>query len=99
MVFQENKAYVRQVLESQVDLTAKESEFVPLADLPKNHRYFDYQKMVNASGVPSEQVIEETRRAGAEYRLETEGPNPVPGLLPEAERNGAKTDYAARIAA
>lgn len=100
MIFQENKAYVRQVLESQVDLTALESEFISLEDLPKNHRYFDYQKTVNAGGVPSEQVIEEMRRAGGEdYRLETEGPNPVPGLLPETERQGAETAYAARQAA
>lgn len=100
MVFQENKAYVRQILESQVDLTAKETEFVPLQDLPEEHRYFEYQRRVNEGGVPSELVIEETRRAmGEDYRLETEGPNPVPGLRQEGERNGASTEYAARQAA
>lgn len=100
MVFQENKDYVRDVLAAQVDLTSKESEFVPLADLPKNHRYFEYQKVVNEGGVPSEQVIEEMlRKTGGDYRLETEGPNPVEGLRSEAERNGAKTGYAKRLAA
>lgn len=100
MVFQENKDYVRDVLAAQVDLTSKESEFVPLADLPKNHRYFEYQKVVNEGGVPSEQVIEEMlRKNGGDYRLETEGPNPVEGLRSEAERNGAKTGYAKRLAA
>lgn len=100
MVFRENKGYVREVLASQIDLTSQESEFVPLADLPKNHRYFEYQRIVNQGGVPSEQVIEEMRRAiGGDYRLETEGPNPVDGLRSEAERNGATTEYAARLAA
>lgn len=100
MVFQENKAYVREVLASQVDLTAQETEFVPLGELPKDHRYFEYQRTVNQGGVPSEQVIEEMRRAnGGDYRLETEGPNPVEGLRSEAERDGAKTGYAKRLAA
>ena len=31
--FRENKEYVRQVLAGQVDLTAKESEFVPVSSL------------------------------------------------------------------
>lgn len=100
MIFQENKGYVREVLASQIDLTAQESEFVPLSELPKDHRYFEYQRIVNQGGVPSEQVIEEMRRAsGGDYRLETEGPNPVDGLRREAERNGAQTGYAARLAA
>lgn len=100
MVFRENKAYVREVLASQIDLTSQESEFVPLGKLPKDHRYFEYQRIVNQGGVPSEQVIEEMRRTiGGDYRLETEGPNPVDGLRSEAERNGATTEYAARLAA
>src|SRR3954468_13947921 len=32
--FQPNKAYVRQVLRTQIDLTSKDSEFVPVASLP-----------------------------------------------------------------
>lgn len=100
MVFKENKAYVREILASQIDLTSQETEFVPVSELPEDHRYFDYQRTVNAGGVPSEQVIEEMRRSqGKDYRLETEGPNPVEGLRTEKERNGAETDYAARQAA
>lgn len=100
MIFKENKAYVRQILETQVELTSQESEFVPLDKLPENHRYFKYQHMVNEGGVPSEQVIEEMIRGNQQdYRLETEGPNPVPGLRRETERNGAETAYASRLAA
>jgi rubrerythrin len=93
--FKENKDYVRQVLASQVDLTAKDSEFVPVGQLPADDRYFDYQAKVHGDWIPTEVVIEETLRAkGEEYRLETEGPHPVEGLRPGDERNGASTDYA-----
>src|SRR5690606_17814267 len=34
MSFRENKTWVRQILEQQVELTAKDSEFVPIGDLP-----------------------------------------------------------------
>ena len=93
--FKENKNYVRQVLANQVDLTAKDSEFVPVGQLPEDDRYFDYQAKVNGDWVPTEAVIDETLRAkGEEYRLETEGPNPVEGLRRADERNGKSTDYA-----
>ena len=93
--FKENKAYVRKVLAEQIDLTAKDSEFVPVGQLPKDDRYFDYQAKVNGDWVPTEAVIEETIAArGREYRLETEGPNPVEGLRPAEDRNGSSTDYA-----
>src|SRR5690606_28863578 len=36
--FKPNKAYVREVLERQVDLTAKDSEFVPVSTLPPDDR-------------------------------------------------------------
>lgn len=100
MIFEDNKEYVRQVLESQVDLTAQEDKFVPIGKLKGDHRYFKYQEIVNKGGIPSEEVIEQAREAlGEEYRLETEGPNPVPGLQREAERGGAVTGYAEKVAA
>jgi hypothetical protein len=93
--FKENKDYVRQVLASQVDLTAKDSEFVPVDQLPADDRYFDYQAKVHGDWIPTEAVIEENLRAkGEEYRLETEGPHPVEGLRPGDERKGSSTDYA-----
>jgi hypothetical protein len=93
--FKENKDYVRQVLANQVDLTAKDSEFVPVGELPEDDRYFDYQSKVNGDWVPTEEVIAETlAETDEEYRFETEGPHPVEGLRRREERNGKATDYA-----
>lgn len=77
--FKSNKEYIRRVLGDQVGLTADGTEFVPVADLPPDHRYHRYQKMVNVDGgAPSEEIIELHRnRVGGEYRLQTEGPHPV----------------------
>ena len=100
MQFKENKEYVRQVLASQVDLTAKEAEFVPISSLQPDERYFAYNAIVNAGWVPTEDVIAQTIESrGEEYRLETEGPNPVAGLRRKDQRKTASTDYAKRIAA
>src|SRR5690606_11971889 len=85
--FEDNKAYVRSVLQSQVDLTAQESMFVPVGSLPPDHRYFDYQRAVNNGWVPSEAVIQQAIEVnGTDYRHEILGENPVPGL--QRERNG-----------
>jgi hypothetical protein len=79
--FQSNKDYVRQVLADQVDLRTDGPDFVPVSDLPANHRFFVYQKIVNAGGNPSEQVIDENRDVqGREYRLQPEGEHPVADL-------------------
>jgi hypothetical protein len=95
--FKPNKSYVRAVLATQIDLTAKDSDFVPVATLPEDDRYFAYQKRVNGAWSPTEEVIRANReKNGFDYRLETEGPNPVDGLRSEDERNGAETDYAQR---
>ncbi|HEX6958453.1 MAG TPA: hypothetical protein VF194_10760 [Ferrovibrio sp.] len=100
LMFQDNKAYLRQVLGAQVDLTASEDRFLPIGELPRDHRYFAYQAKVNEGGVPSEQVIDAAKsRLGRDYRFESEGPNPAEGLRRDDERNGAKTQYAERLAA
>jgi rubrerythrin len=91
--FQPNKAYVRQVLANQIDLTSKDSEFVPVSTLPADDRYFEYQEKVNGDWVPTEKVIEENAaKNGQEYRLETDGPHPVPGL--RLDRADSQTEYA-----
>jgi hypothetical protein len=75
--FEPNKAFVRQVLAEQVDLTA--DGFDVTTDAPK--RYAQYQAMVHGDDpVPSEQIIADTVAAGGEYRLETEGEHPVERL-------------------
>jgi rubrerythrin len=95
LVFRPNKQYVRKVLTTQIDLTAKHADFVPVSTLPPDDRYFQYQRSVNGSWVPTEEVIRlNVEKNGEEYRLETEGPNPVAGLRGPLERNGEATDYA-----
>ena len=95
--FKPNKAYVLAVLAAQIDLTAKDSDFVPVATLPEDDRYFAYQKRVNGDWSPTEDVIRANKeKNGCDYRLETEGPNPVDGLRSDDERDGAQTDYAQR---
>jgi rubrerythrin len=94
LVFQSNKAYIRDVLANQIDLTAKNSDFVPVSTLGPSDRYFVYQGKVNDDWVPTEDVIRQNIAAnGAEYRLETEGPSPVAGLRGK-NRDGTQTDYA-----
>lgn len=94
----ENKAWLRQVLGSQVDLTSKDSIFVPVTEVPQDDRYFAYQAKVHDGWVPSEAVIQQHRdHAGGEYRIETEGANPVPGLRGEEGREGQSTAYAQRL--
>ena len=89
--FESNKDYVRDVLKRTADWTTYDSQFVPVSELPEDHRYFDYQRTVNEGGVPTEQVIEQHReKFGGEYRLETEGPHPIEALREE----GPHEDYA-----
>jgi len=95
LVFKENKQWVRNILATQVDLTASESDFISIDQLPQGHRYFDYQRRVNAGGVPTEIVVQQNlERSKREYRSETEGPNPVEGLRTPDQRNGGTTRYA-----
>lgn len=63
-------------------------DYVPVEDLPDDHRFFKYQETVNAGGTPSEQIIDQNReRNGREYRDETDGDNPV---YPLRETSGAR---------
>lgn len=73
IIFESNIEYVREILESQVNFTAKETNFVPVEELEPNHRYFDFQKKVNGNWVPSEEVIfANTKKNKHDYRLEIE---------------------------
>lgn len=84
MTFEPNKQYVRDLLARTTEWTAYDSEFVPVADLPADHRFFAYQYKVNRGGVPSEQVIKERQaKFGSEYRFSTDGDHPV-GALQES---------------
>jgi hypothetical protein len=60
--FQENKDYVRGVLERQRDLREIGERWVMKDDLPKDWPSFGYQKIVNREGVPSEEIVQEQSR-------------------------------------
>jgi hypothetical protein len=76
--FQPNKQYIREVLQTQVDLQADGVEFGHVAP----STYDAYQGAVHGDGpIPSEEVIDEHRsRFGNDYRIETEGEHPVERL-------------------
>jgi rubrerythrin len=80
--FQSNKEYVRNIIASQIHLTADGNMYKPIDSLPDSHRYFTWQRLVNVDGsAPSQWVIEaHIDRHGEDYRLETEGPHPVEEL-------------------
>jgi Mn-containing catalase len=56
--FQENKQYVREVLEKQRDLRLLNRGWVWKNDLPRDWPSYAYQQRVNADGVPSEKVVD-----------------------------------------
>lgn len=81
MTFEPNKDYVRDVLRRTVEWTGWDAQFLPVGALPSDHRYFEFQRTVNAGGVPSEQVIAQHRdQHGGEYRFATDGDHPIPAL-------------------
>jgi hypothetical protein len=83
VTFEPNKEYVRQILAEQYDLRTDGYDYVPVDDLPSDHRFFRFQETMNGDGVPSEQVVEADRESrGTEYRDETDGPNPIDELRP-----------------
>lgn len=83
LIFESNVDYVRKILAAQADYNAKGTDYVPGSELPKDYRYYEYQKMINgdASGdkAPSQEVIRQyIQKNGKDYRLELDGPHPVP---------------------
>lgn len=68
--FQENREYVRNVIKTQVGLTAHRTDFVKVDELPRDALYFDYQRAVNGGVlVPSEHVIAaHVRKYGSDFR-------------------------------
>ena len=81
LTFEPNKDYVREVLERTVNWTSYDAQFVDVRTLGPDHRYFEFQRKVNAGGSPTEIVIDRHREEfGHEYRLEPGGPHPVESL-------------------
>jgi len=78
LTFEPNKDYVRDVLQRTIEWSAWDAQFVPVGDLPPEHRYFEYPRKVNAGGVPTEDVITQHRQQfGGEYRFATNGEHPI----------------------
>jgi hypothetical protein len=78
LTFEPNKAYLRHLLATQIDLTTLGAGYVREA-----HERFErmQEQLHDGEQPPSQQVIDAHRqRFGDEYRLETEGPHPVEWL-------------------
>jgi hypothetical protein len=84
LTFEPNKAYLRELLATQMDLTTLGAGYVRDA----HERFEQMQQQIHGGEKPpSERVIDEHReRFGTDYRLETEGPHPY-----EPFRRPAKT--------
>jgi hypothetical protein len=78
VTFEPNKEYLRNLLDTQIDLTTLGTGYVRDA----HERFEQLQAAVHGGeDPPSERVIAEHReRFGDEYRIETEGPHPVKEL-------------------
>ena len=89
LTFEPNKEYVRGVLERETELGSWDARFLPISDMPQDHRFFEYQGKVNAGGVPSEHVIDLRRQAndGQDYRHASEGNHPVESLRQNTTAN------------
>ncbi|MDA0632306.1 hypothetical protein OUY22_02685 [Nonomuraea sp. MCN248] len=78
VTFEPNKAYIRELLATQIDYTTLGTGYVQEA-----HERFEkmQEALMGGERPPSELVMEENvHKSGEEYRLETEGPHPVRSL-------------------
>ncbi len=75
--FQSNIDYIREILGTQMELTGYGTDYIPVDELPKDNRYVMFQSQVNATGSPSEAVIDTLiQKSGNDYRNEISGPHP-----------------------
>jgi rubrerythrin len=76
--FESNIDYVRNILKTQYNHNATDTEFISGERLPKHHRYYKLQELINSGGVPSVEVVEKViDRDGTDYRQEIGGLHPV----------------------
>ncbi len=79
--FKSQVNYVREILATQVEFNAFETEIGPPDQLPENPRYQQLQDTLNVKGAPSEEVIRmNQKKSGHDYRLEMAGQHPVKEL-------------------
>jgi hypothetical protein len=89
MTFEPNKAYVRDILATQVGYRADGLDIVD-ADGEVTKATSTYQAIVNADGNYSQDVIDlQAERIGSDYRQQTDGEHPVDHReMAVAGRNG-----------
>ncbi|MFI7612261.1 hypothetical protein ACIBP6_13670 [Nonomuraea terrae] len=78
VTFEPNKAYVRELIATQIDYTTLGTGYVQEA-----HERFEkmQEAIMGGEKAPSERIIDDNReRSGREYRLQTEGDHPVRSL-------------------
>jgi hypothetical protein len=78
VTFEPNKSYLRELIATQVDYTTFGTGYVQEA----HERFQRWQEAIHGGEQPpSERVIDDERAiSGEEYRLQTEGPHPLPSL-------------------
>ncbi len=87
--FHDTRDYVRQILGEQILLTANREDYKPVIDLPKDHEFFYYQKIVNhdVENVASHKVIDKhQQKYKIDYRAESKS-NPVEKLQDRTKDN------------
>lgn len=77
--FKSNTDYVRKVIDKQVQLNAREADFLNFNKLSTHHRYYEYQKMVHGNSIiPSQEIIDHhIKDKKQSYRQELRGEHPV----------------------
>ncbi len=90
ILFQSNIDYVRQILAEQVALTTKHTEYVNVAELPQDYRYFAWRSSVNGDWVPAGVAISNhIAQQGEDYRFAV-AEHPVPAYR---DRTSPSVDY------
>ncbi|GAA3789691.1 hypothetical protein GCM10022226_05600 [Sphaerisporangium flaviroseum] len=78
VTFEPNKAYLRELIATQLDLTTLGTGYVREA----HERFQRFQERLHGGETPpSDVVLEDTAaKFGQDYRMETEGPHPIPSM-------------------
>ncbi|MEV5413754.1 hypothetical protein AB0K60_33620 [Thermopolyspora sp. NPDC052614] len=78
VTFEPNRQYLRELLTNEIDVTTIGTGYVK----DMHERFERWQQMLQGEEKPaSERVIEENRhKSGEEYRVEIDGPHPIPSL-------------------
>lgn len=87
--FHDTRGYVRQVLNDQIQLTAKYEQYTPVYDLPEDYKFFFFQDRMNhdINAVASHNVVvSHQKKYNTDYRAEAQS-NPVQELTDRTKDN------------